>query len=48
MKLEYKSKFQQIRDDITVEFSQFGKIIRYSRPSILRFLEQNRIGLDKF
>lgn len=43
-----KSKLQQLRDDIKIEFSQFGKIIRYSRSSIFRFLEQNRIGLDKF
>lgn len=46
--IKSKSKLQQLRDNIKIEFSQFGKIIRYSRSSILRFLEQNRIGLDKF
>ena len=46
--IKSKSKLQQLRDDIKIEFSQFGKIIRYSRSSILRFLEQNRIGLHKF
>ncbi len=38
-----KSKMQQLRDNVEVEFSQFGKIIRYSRKSILDFLERNRI-----
>ena len=46
--IKSKSKLQQLRDDIKIEFSQFGKIIRYSRSSILKFLEQNRIGLHKF
>ncbi len=46
--IKSKSKLQQLRDDIKIEFSQFGKIIRYSRSSILRFLEQNRVGLDRF
>ncbi|MBI1838197.1 MAG: helix-turn-helix domain-containing protein [Flavobacteriia bacterium] len=46
--IKSKSKLQQLRDNIKIEFSQFGKIIRYSRSSILRFLEQNRVGLDRF
>ena len=46
--IKSKSKLQQLRDDIKIEFSQFGKIIRYSRSSILRFLEQNRVGVDRF
>ncbi|MBD3636318.1 MAG: helix-turn-helix domain-containing protein [Crocinitomicaceae bacterium] len=43
-----RSKMQQLRDEIKIEFSQFGKIIRYSRSSIMKFLEQNRISLDNF
>lgn len=46
--IKSRAKLQQLRDDIKIEFSQFGKIIRYSRSSILRFLEQNRISLDRF
>ncbi|MFT6923158.1 MAG: hypothetical protein ACJA1C_002168 [Crocinitomicaceae bacterium] len=30
------------------EFSQFGKIIRYRRSSIMQFFEDNRMGLDRF
>ena len=43
-----KSKLQELRDGLSIEFSQFGKIIRYSRSSILEFLEKNRKGLDRF
>ncbi len=43
-----KSKLQQLRDELKIDFSRFGKTIRYSRSSILRFLEQNRMGLDRF
>ncbi len=46
--IKSKTKLQQLRDALKIEFSQFGKIIRYSRSSILAFLESNRIGLDKF
>jgi len=46
--IKSKSKLQQLRDDLKIEFSQFGKIIRYSRSSILKFLEENRISLNKF
>lgn len=41
-----KAKLQQMRDSFKIEFSQFGKIIRYSRSSILTFLERNRVSLD--
>ena len=43
-----KSKLQELRDNLSIEFSQFGKIIRYSRSSILEFLEKNRKGLERF
>ncbi len=46
--IKSKSKMQQLRDNIKIEFSQHGKIIRYSRSSILKFLEQNRLSLDRF
>ena len=46
--IKSKTKLQQMRDQLKIEFSQFGKIIRYSRSSILRFLEQNRMSLDRF
>ncbi|MCR9171513.1 MAG: helix-turn-helix domain-containing protein [bacterium] len=42
-----KSTLQKLRDNLSIEFSQFGRIIRYSRSSILRFLEKNRKSLDK-
>ncbi len=45
--IKSKAKLQQLRDSIKIEFSKFGKIIRYSRSSILRFLEEHRISLDK-
>lgn len=46
--IKSKSKLQQLRDDIKIEFSQFGKIIRYSRSSILQFLEEHRVSLDRY
>lgn len=42
-----RSTLQKLRDSLKIEFSQFGRIIRYHRPSILNFLERNRRGLDK-
>ncbi|CAG5082195.1 helix-turn-helix domain-containing protein [Parvicella tangerina] len=45
--IKSKAKLQQLRDGVKIEFSRFGKIIRYSRSSILQFLERNRVGLDK-
>ncbi|TNE53147.1 MAG: DNA-binding protein [Bacteroidetes bacterium] len=44
--IKSRGKLQQLRDDLQIEFSQFGKIIRYSRSSILRFLEMNRRTLN--
>lgn len=38
-----KTKLQQLRDNLEIEFSQYGKIIRYSRSSILIFLEKHRV-----
>ncbi|MFT6923156.1 MAG: hypothetical protein ACJA1C_002166 [Crocinitomicaceae bacterium] len=46
--IKSKTKLQQLRNDLKIEFSQFGKIIRYSRSSILRFLEENRMSLGKY
>lgn len=45
--IKSKVKLQQLRDNLDIEFSQFGKIIRYSRSSILNFLEKHRRSLDK-
>lgn len=41
--IKSKSKLQQLRDNLDIEFSQYGKIIRYSRNSILEFLEKHRV-----
>jgi len=41
--IKSKAKLQQLRDTMQIEFSQFGKIIRYSRKSILDFLERHRV-----
>ncbi|NVK65985.1 MAG: helix-turn-helix domain-containing protein [Flavobacteriales bacterium] len=38
---------QRLRDTLAIEFSQFGRIIRYSRSSILQFLEKHRMSLDR-
>lgn len=45
--IKSKAKLQQLRDELKIEFSKFGKIIRYSRSSILRFLEENKVSLDR-
>ena len=42
-----KSTLQKLRDNLTIEFSQFGRIIRYSRSSILKFLEKHKKSLDR-
>lgn len=39
-----KSKMQQLRDNGDIVFSQHGRIIKYSRKSILDFLDNNKIG----
>ena len=46
--IKSKSKLQQLRENLNIEFSQFGKIIRYSRSSIVNFLEDHRKGLSKY
>lgn len=38
-----KSKLQQLRDAGEIIFSQNGRIIKYSRKSILGFLERNTV-----
>jgi len=40
-----KSKLQQLRDYGEIVFSQHGRIIRYSRSSIISFLEKNIIKM---
>lgn len=45
--IKSRSKMQQLRDKVLIEFSQYGKIIRYSRSSILRFIEKHRVGLNR-
>lgn len=42
-----RTTLQKLRDNLTIEFSQFGRIIRYSRSSINRFLEKHRKSLDR-
>lgn len=42
-----RSTLQRLRDELKIEFSQFGRIIRYSRSSILKFLETNRRSLNR-
>ncbi len=39
-----KSKMQQLRDNGDIVFSQHGRTIKYSRKSILEFLDKNTIG----
>lgn len=46
--IKSRSKLRELRDELMIEFSQFGKIIRYSRSSILKFLEDNRKRLSRF
>ena len=41
--LRSKSKLQQLRDNGDIIFSQHGRIIRYSRKSIIDFIENNII-----
>ncbi|NVK64996.1 MAG: hypothetical protein HWE22_10435 [Flavobacteriales bacterium] len=43
--IKSRSKLRELREQLMIEFSQFGKIIRYSRSSILRFLEERRVRL---
>jgi len=41
--IKSKSKLQQLRDNGEIIFSQHGRVIRYSRKSILDFIENNII-----
>jgi len=43
--IKSRSKMQQLRDHVLIEFSQYGKIIRYSRSSILKFIEAHRVRI---
>lgn len=36
-----KSKLQELRDTLSIRFSQHGRTIKYSKKSILAFLEKN-------
>lgn len=38
-----KSKLQQLRDNAEIIFSQHGRIIKYSRKSIISFLDNNTV-----
>jgi len=37
------SKMQQLRDSGQIEFSQHNRSVKYSRKSIMKFLEKNRV-----
>ena len=39
--IKSKTTLQKLRDTFQIKFSQNGKIIKYSRPSIIEFLERN-------
>jgi hypothetical protein len=41
-----RTTLKKLRSNLSIEFSQFGRIIRYSRSSILNFLEKHRKSLD--
>ncbi|GAB5417005.1 MAG: hypothetical protein Crog4KO_18720 [Crocinitomicaceae bacterium] len=41
-----RTSLQRLRDTLSIEYSQYGRVIRYSRSSILRFLEKHRKSLD--
>ncbi len=42
-----RTSLQRLRDKLSIEYSQYGRVIRCSRSSILRFLEKHRKSLDK-
>lgn len=42
-----RTTLKKLRNNLSIEFSQFGRIIRYSRSSILQFLEKHRMSLDR-
>ena len=39
--IKSKTTLQKFRDTFEIKFSQNGKIIKYSRPSIIEYLERN-------
>ena len=39
--IKSKTTLQKLRDTFEIKYSQNGKIIKYSRPSIIEFLERN-------
>jgi hypothetical protein len=43
--IKSKSKLQQLRDHGDILFSQHGRILKYSRKSILDFLKRNIINV---
>ena len=45
--IKSKSKLRELVQNFDIQISKFGKIIRYSRSSILGFLEKHRITLEK-
>jgi hypothetical protein len=38
-----KTSWQRLRDKGTIQFTQFGHMIMYSRTSILKYLDKNKI-----
>ncbi len=40
-----RSTLQKLRDSFKIEFSKFGRIIRYHRPSILNCSKYQYLGL---
>lgn len=43
--IKSKSKLQQLRDNGEILFSQHGRIIKYSKKSILNFLNRNVVNI---
>ena len=41
LKIKSKSGLQKLRDQKLIVFSKYGRIIQYSRKSILQFIEKN-------
>lgn len=41
--LKSKTSWQKLRDTGAIQFSQFGRIIMYSRISIIKYIEKNKI-----
>lgn len=43
LRIKAKSTLQELRDQGKIEFSQHGRIIHYSRKSIMDFINKNRV-----